>query len=145
MLANLKKKPSVIEYQVNNLLYNTWIPKIYSSNGIPPLWTVYSTHHYVSCTPTGYLAKQTNVYSKFWKHSMFFWKDIPLYKVFHHILEVAQSLDLLHKCAYSPSVSPVCRTVVAFLQPGRNQKTKMMQSVFKWSPNYKRYPTTYFY
>jgi hypothetical protein len=123
----------------------TYIPMIHQCNGIPPLRRAHLTHHYVSCTPTGYPAKQTNVYSKFWKHLMFFWKDIPLYEVLHHVLEMARSLGLLRKYAYSPSVSPVCCTVVAFLQPGRNQKTKTLQNVFKWLPNCKQYPTTYFY
>ena len=70
-------------------------------------------------------------------------KDIPLYKVLDHVLEVAQSLNLSRKYAYSPSVSPVCRTVIAFLQPGTNQKT-MIQNVFKWPPNCKEYKTTCF-
>ena len=67
----------------------------------------------------------------------------PLYKVLDHVLEVAQSLNLSRKYAYSPSVSPVCRTVIAFLQPGTNQKT-MIQNVFKWPPNCKEYKTTCF-
>jgi hypothetical protein len=108
----------------------SWVPEASVLTARPPKQLpAQFTHHYVSCTPTGYPAKQTTVCSRFWKHSKFSWTDILPYEVYHFLPVGAQNLGSSHKYAGPPSPSPVCYVFAACLRPATHWYFNLFKTI----------------